>query len=45
MIGAAMIEFWPDILRHHQVKRQAKLAAAAAARAAQQQTQPAGQPQ
>jgi hypothetical protein len=44
MIGAAMIEFWPDILRHHQVKRQARLAAAAAARAAQQQTQPAGQP-
>jgi hypothetical protein len=31
MIGAAMIEFWPDILHHHQVKMQEKRAAAAAA--------------
>jgi hypothetical protein len=31
MIGAALIEFWPDMLRHHQVKEQAKRDAAAAA--------------
>ncbi len=42
MIGAALIEFWPDIVHHHQAKRQAKRDAAdAAARAAQQSNPPA----
>jgi hypothetical protein len=37
MIGAALIEFWPDITNHYHLKRQAKRdAAAAAARNAQQ---------
>jgi hypothetical protein len=44
MIGAALIEFWPDVTHHYHLKRQAKRdAAAAAARNAQQAT-PAGQP-
>ena len=31
MIGAALIEFWPDITHHYHVKRQAKRDAADAA--------------
>jgi hypothetical protein len=31
MIGAALIEFWPDIAHHYKVKKQAKVDAAAAA--------------
>jgi hypothetical protein len=41
MIGAALIEFWPDIVHHHQVKKQANLdAAATAARNSQIATPP-----
>ncbi len=41
MIGAALIEFWPDIAHHYKVKKQAKLdAAASAARNTQVVTPP-----
>ncbi len=43
MIGAALIEFWPDIAHHYHVKRQAKRDAAAAA-ARDAQVHPAGPP-
>jgi hypothetical protein len=44
MIGAALIEFWPDIAHHYHVKRQAKRDAAAAAARDTQQVHPAGPP-
>jgi hypothetical protein len=40
MIGAALIEFWPDIAAHHNRKRQAKQDAADAAARNAQQAQP-----
>ncbi len=41
MIGAALIEFWPDIVHHHQAKKQARLDAATnAARTSQTATRP-----
>jgi hypothetical protein len=44
MIGAALIEFWPDVTNHYHLKRQAKRDAAAAAARNAQQAAPAGQP-
>jgi hypothetical protein len=44
MIGAALIEFWPDIAEHYHQKRQAKRDAEAAAARNAQQANPTGQP-
>lgn len=43
MIGAALIEFWPDIVHHYQAKRLAKQGAADAAARTAQATDPARQ--
>jgi hypothetical protein len=44
MIGAALIEFWPDIQNHYHLKRQAKRDAAEAAARNAQQANPTGKP-
>ncbi len=44
VIGAALIEFWPDVTHHYHVKRQAKRDAAAAAARNAQQANPTGLP-
>ena len=44
IVGAEIIEFWPDIARHYQRKHDAKLAAQAAKAAAPDATSPASQP-
>ena len=44
MIGAALIEFWPDIAHHYKAKKQAKIDAAADAAKNAQTTNPAGTP-
>jgi hypothetical protein len=44
MIGAALIEFWPDIAHHYHVKRQAKRDADAAAARSAQAANPSGLP-
>ena len=44
MIGAALIEFWPDITHHYHVKRQAKRDAAASAARNAQAANPSGMP-
>jgi len=44
MIGAALIEFWPDIVHHYQVKQQAKRDAAAAAARNALVANPTGKP-
>ena len=44
MIGAFLIEFWPDVSHHYHVKHQAKLEAEAAAAKAAQAANPSGLP-
>jgi len=44
MIGAALLEFWPDIANHYHLKRQAKRDAAAAAARSAQAANPSGLP-
>ena len=44
MIGAALIEFWPDILHRHQIREQAKRDAAAAATRNALVANPTGKP-
>ena len=44
IIGAEVIEFWPDIVRHHKRKKAEKAARLAAQKDAQSGTKPASQP-
>jgi hypothetical protein len=44
IIGAEVIEFWPDIVRHHKRKQAEKAARLAAQKDAQSGTKPASQP-
>ena len=41
IVGAEVIEFWPDLVRHHKKKQAEKLAREAAQRDAQSGAQPA----
>jgi hypothetical protein len=45
IVGAEVIEFWPDLVRHHKKKQADKLAREAAQRDAQSGTQPTPVPE